>query len=70
MLMMAVPLTILFMVSAYAVKIVQKKNSPEEDTYQYENEIPAYEAPKALANEYETPIVDQGEESDSDHVHP
>ncbi len=70
MLMMAIPLTILFMVSAFAVKMVQKKKSPEEETYQYENDIPAYEAPKALANEYETPIVDQSEESDSDHVHP
>jgi sec-independent protein translocase protein TatC len=58
MLMMAVPLTILFMMSAYAVKIVQGKKKPTGTVIQEQYEAPEYEAPKALTSE----------ESDSDHV--
>ncbi len=58
MLMMAAPLTILFMMSAYAVKIVQGKKKPTGTVIQEQYEAPEYEAPKALTSE----------ESDSDHV--
>jgi sec-independent protein translocase protein TatC len=60
MLMMAIPLTILFMVSAYAVKWVQrdKKSTDYAFDKEPEVEVPEYEAPKAL----------MGEESDSDNV--
>ena len=57
MLMMAIPLTILFVISAYAVKVVQSKNKRAEEVIVHEDIYP-YEAPKALTSE----------ESDSDHV--
>jgi sec-independent protein translocase protein TatC len=58
MLMMAVPLTILFMVSAYAVKMVQKKKPEDQVFSNEEDDHHQYEEPKALTSE----------ESDSDHV--
>jgi sec-independent protein translocase protein TatC len=58
MLMMAIPLTILFMVSAYAVKMVQKKKPEEHVFSNEEDDHRHYEEPKALTSV----------ESDSDHV--
>jgi sec-independent protein translocase protein TatC len=58
MLMMAIPLTLLFMISAYAVKVVQKKKKPTDAVLTNDFDSHGYEEPKALVNE----------ESNSDHA--
>ena len=60
MLMMAAPLTGLFMISAYAVRWVQRDKKPEDTLLKSDHSTPEYEAPMAL----------MGEESNSDHVEP
>ncbi len=51
MLMMAIPLTILFMISAYAVKVVQSKKKPVNEVITQEEDVYPYESPKALTSE-------------------
>ncbi len=51
MLMMAIPLTILFIISAYAVKVVQSKKKQADEVIINEEDVYPYESPKALTSE-------------------
>lgn len=75
MLMMAIPLTLLFTISAFAVKYVQRKKKPTDYSITSEDKT-EYESPKALSSNeaeaystnYESSTTLTNKESDSDDV--
>ena len=64
MLMMAIPLTILFAVSTYAVKVTQAKKKKKEEAEKYPEQVVIKSEPA----EYEAPKDMTSEESDSNDV--